>query len=59
MSLIDRIPRNATVVTSAPTSLLGMDAREFASLIAAQPQLALKVLKTVARRCAILDNRAP
>lgn len=58
MSLIEHVPRNATVVTTAPSIMLVMDAREFASLMTDQPKVALKILKTVARRFAELDTKA-
>ncbi len=57
MSILEHLPRNATVVTTAPTNLLVMDAREFSSLMSSQPKVALKILKTVARRYADLDRK--
>lgn len=58
MAIIERVPRNATAVATQPSTLLLMDAREFASLMNMQPKLAVKVLKTVARRYAELDRKS-
>jgi len=52
MSLINRVPRNATVTASSPLTVLVMDAREFSSVISANQRLAVKLLKTVATRLA-------
>ncbi len=52
MSLINQAPRNATVTATSPVTVLLMDAREFSSVVEANPSVAVKVLKTVAARLA-------
>ncbi len=58
MSLLEHVPRNATVVATKPSTFLVMDAREFASLMNMQPKVAVKLLKVMARRHAELDHKA-
>jgi CRP/FNR family cyclic AMP-dependent transcriptional regulator len=58
MALVDQIPRNATVVATSDVELLVMDAREFTSLISNQPKVAVKVLRTVARRYAEMNTKS-
>lgn len=50
MSLINHMPRNADVVATSDMSLLVMDAREFSSVLSEYPDVAVKILKTVAER---------
>lgn len=55
MSLINRAPRTADVVTTSEATLLVMDAREFLSLLDAHPAVTIKILKTVVAR--LVENR--
>ena len=50
MSLINHVPRNATVTATSETTVLLMDAREFASVLATNPNISEKMLRTVAAR---------
>ena len=58
MSLINRIPRNATVTATSPVTVLLMDAREFSSVVAENDKVAGKILKTVAARLAENESSA-
>jgi CRP/FNR family transcriptional regulator, cyclic AMP receptor protein len=50
MSLLTNLPRNATVRTDTFVAALVMDPREFDAVMAAQPKVAVKILRTVATR---------
>ena len=50
MSLVNEEPRNATVVATADSRLLVMNAREFASLLAENPEVSMAILRTVVNR---------
>ncbi len=50
MSLLTQQPRNATVTATSDVSLLLMTDREFADVLAANPDVSLKILQTVAER---------
>lgn len=50
MSLLTNLPRNATVKTNTFVAALVMDPREFDAVMAAQPKVAVKILRTVATR---------
>lgn len=50
MSLINHMPRNADVVATSEMTLLVMDSREFSSVLAEYPEVAVKILKTVVER---------
>jgi CRP-like cAMP-binding protein len=50
LALLDRAPRNATVVAETPMELLVLGQREFAALIDEVPGLAHKLLAGLARR---------
>jgi CRP-like cAMP-binding protein len=54
MSLVSKQPRNATVVATSEVEVLLLDAREFSSLLGAEPKVALKILETVAAR--VMEN---
>ncbi len=56
MSLINRVPRNATVTATSPVTVLVMDAREFSSVVSANEGVAVKLLKTVAAR--LVENES-
>lgn len=50
LSLLDREPRIATVVTGAPTTCLAISSWEFETVLETQPGLAIAILRGVARR---------
>jgi CRP-like cAMP-binding protein len=50
MSLINKTPRNASVVATSDMTLLVMNAREFSSVLSEYPDVAVKILKTVVAR---------
>lgn len=50
MSLINHIPRNADVIATSDMTLVVMDSREFSSVLAEYPEVAVKILKTVVDR---------
>jgi CRP-like cAMP-binding protein len=50
IGLLNDGPRTATVTLTAPSRVLALTARDFRSLLKDQPDLALKVLATVAER---------
>lgn len=55
MALLDGGPRTATVTAVTDMKVLVLDAREFASLLAASPSITSKVLATLARRLRSAD----
>lgn len=50
LALLDPGPRAATVTAKTPMSVLVIDPREFASLIAAAPIVGRKIMREMARR---------
>src|SRR5687767_10635105 len=52
MSLVTSRPRNATVRAESFVSALVMDSKEFANVMDEHPQVATKILRTVAERLA-------
>jgi CRP-like cAMP-binding protein len=52
MSLLTRKPRNATVTATSDVRLLLMTDREFADVLAANPDVSLRILQTMAERLA-------
>ena len=50
MSLINHAPRTATVTASSDCTVLVMNSREFSSVLDANPDLTIRILKTVAAR---------
>jgi CRP-like cAMP-binding protein len=56
LALLAKIQRTATVVTTAPTRLLVMGAREFSTLLRDHPTIQAAVLHAVAERMARLDT---
>lgn len=52
MSLVTNKPRNATVRADTFVAALVMDSKEFATVMDEHPQVAAKILKTVAERLA-------
>jgi CRP/FNR family transcriptional regulator/CRP/FNR family cyclic AMP-dependent transcriptional regulator len=57
MSLLDGEPRNATVITEAPSTFLTVAARDFHRLLEREPKLAVRMLQVMAGR--IRDSERP
>jgi CRP-like cAMP-binding protein len=55
MSLINDAPRTATVTAVSDCTLLVMNSREFSSILEANPDVSIKILKTVAAR--LVENQ--
>jgi len=55
MSLIDGMPRSATVIAESPTALLVIEARSFRKLLDAVPGLQRKLLITLCARLRAAD----
>jgi CRP/FNR family transcriptional regulator, cyclic AMP receptor protein len=58
LALLDRAPRNATVVAETPMELLVLGQREFAALIDEAPGFAHKLLAGLARRLREADAKS-
>ena len=58
IALIERAPRSATVTAEAPTRLLVVSHRDFHSLMDEFPEVAAKVLMTLAHRLRALESGA-
>ena len=50
LSVLDRMPRNATVAADAPTSCLALASWDFENVLLAEPALTLAILRGVAMR---------
>lgn len=50
LSVLDRMPRNATVVADVPTTCLALASWDFEKVLLEQPALTLAILRGVARR---------
>lgn len=50
ISLLDQMPRIASVIADGPTTCLAVASWDFERLLEEQPKLAIAVLRTVARR---------
>ena len=50
ISLLDQMPRIASVIADAPTTCLAVASWDFERLLEEQPKVAIAVLRTVARR---------
>ena len=50
LSVLDRMPRNATVAAEAPTSCLALASWDFENVLLAEPALTLAILRGVAIR---------
>ena len=50
LSVLDRMPRNATVAAEAPTSCLALASWDFENVLLAEPALTLAILRGVAMR---------
>lgn len=55
LALLDGGPRTATVTAATDMEVVVLDAREFASLLAASPTISAKVMATLARRLRAAD----
>ena len=50
LSVLDRMPRNATVAAEGPTSCLALASWDFEAVVAEQPSVALAILRELAGR---------
>ena len=50
LSVLDRMPRNASVIAEEPTSCLALASWDFEKVLLEQPQLTLTILRGVATR---------
>jgi CRP-like cAMP-binding protein len=57
MSLLESLPRVATVVTTAPTTVLVIHARDFKDVVTAVPSVDRKMLIVLARRLREIETR--
>ena len=57
LSLLDRAPRNATVIADTDMELLVLGQREFAKIVDASPAFARALLTGIARRINESDSR--
>ena len=57
MSLLERLPRVATVTTTEPTAVLVLTAREFDDLVASMPSVDRKMLIVLANRLRDIESR--
>jgi CRP/FNR family transcriptional regulator, cyclic AMP receptor protein len=57
MSLLEHLPRVATVTTTEPTSVLVLNAREFDELVASMPSVDRKMLIVLAGRLREIEER--
>jgi CRP-like cAMP-binding protein len=58
LALLDRAPRNATVVADTDMTLLVLGQREFSAVLDEVPGLAHKMLRIMAHRLRVADDRA-
>jgi CRP-like cAMP-binding protein len=58
IALLDRRPRTAKVVATTPMSIEILNRREFVSLLSEAPELAERLLATMAQRLVELDEQA-
>jgi CRP-like cAMP-binding protein len=57
MALLEDLPRSATVITTAPSRVLEMHRRDFSTVLDEAPQLARKMLATMAHRLRYADEQ--
>jgi len=57
MSLLERLPRVATVITTEPTSVLVLTAQAFNSLVASMPSVDRNMLIVLAHRLREIEGR--
>jgi len=58
LSVLDRMPRNATVSAEAPTSCLALASWDFERILLEQPALTLAILRGVATRLRAVTDSA-
>ena len=56
ISLLEDIPRTATVTASTPVRLFVLTGQSFRSVVESQPEVENKVLRTLARRLAAMSD---
>ena len=57
MSLLDGLPRSATVIADDPMQVTVFDRREFVRLVETSPKIAMKLLTAMADRIRTLDEQ--
>jgi len=57
MAIIDERTRSASVIAGTYSELLEVDVAKFLSLVATEPSFALTVMRIMARRLRIMDQR--
>lgn len=58
LSLLDRLPRSATIVSETPMSLLVLEQRQFNGLLDSTPGMAHKLLVAMSERLREADKRS-
>ncbi|HZP29804.1 MAG TPA: cyclic nucleotide-binding domain-containing protein [Acidimicrobiia bacterium] len=58
IALLDNRPRTATVVATTPVVIEVIERREFLGLVSENPEIAQKIMATMAQRLAQLDEHA-
>ena len=58
LALLERVPRNATVVASGDMELWVLDGREFGAVLREVPEIAVKILAAVAHRLSAADAKS-
>ncbi len=56
MSLLDELPRSATVIALEPLSVLEIDRNHFEIFISRQPEMAFKMMKALATRLRVVNS---
>jgi len=59
LSMLNRAPRNATVVAETPLEVAILGRREFLAVLEKSPSISFKILESLAARVQELDARAP
>ena len=59
LSMLNRAPRNATVVASSPLEVAILRRRDFLNLLEKSPSISFKLLEGLAARVQALDARTP
>ena len=59
LSMLNRAPRNATVVAETPLEVAVLGRRDFLALLESSPSISLKLLESLAARVQDLDARTP
>lgn len=58
LSLLDHLPRSATVIAETNMDLMVLPAREFTSVLEEIPSMALRLLEAMAKRLRAADDKA-